>query len=220
MRRVKKVVVAVSALQPTRDCPSYTVRRFYSVPAAQAEATMERGKQTLVNLLGVELSAVTATTSKPKLSYRWHYKPLVGDAAKELNEWHAVEYVNWIAKRDGLTIPLCPVQKIIWSGIYSAHETHTHRRYDGTLVKSPRYLHRIQAVAWGHNEEIYNTRKNGQRGAYLYTSFVEEFRIEIPHWDFEPAPAIEETISDDSELIVNAPSLLPELDYSPAECMA
>lgn len=54
------------------------------------------------------------------------------------------------------------------------------------------HCRRVQAVEWGHDEEVYNTRKDGRQGAYIYTKFVAELRIEIPNWDFDPRQPVEE----------------------------
>lgn len=110
------------------------------------------------------------------------------------DERRAIQYARWLAARDGKAIPALPVCRVQWDGIYSATETRT---IVSGYPKRPQaiaaYLKRIRAVEWGWDEKVYNTRKDGTRGAYLCTEFRAEFTIEIPHWDWEPAAPIEET---------------------------
>lgn len=111
------------------------------------------------------------------------------DARRKRDERRALEYARWIARRDGLTIPALKT-KVIWCGIYSAHETRNVRHWSGVKTQAA-HFDRIRAVAWGCDHRVYNIRKDGSRGAYLYTEFRPEFTIELPHWDWEPAEPVE-----------------------------
>lgn len=119
-------------------------------------------------------------------------RPVHADCtADEYNEGKAKAYVRWLANRDGITIPALK-QRVIWSGFYSATKTRNVKHYNGVRTQ-PAFMKRIEAVEWGHKEPVYNTRKDGRRGAYLYSNWICELRIDIPHWDWEPAePAFEQ----------------------------
>ena len=130
---------------------------------------------------------------KNKLHYRWHYDPRGSIDADAYNEKLARRYVEWLAERDGIKIPNCPKSRVVWSGFYSASKKRKHKRWSGEIVEQEAYCKRIQAIEWGRDEERYNTRKDGRRGAWSHNEFMPDLRIEIPHWDFEPI-VTEETI--------------------------
>jgi hypothetical protein len=64
---------------------------------------------------------------------------------------------------------------IFWSGVYKKRKT-----------GRPIYERRIRAVRWGRDEEVYNTRKDGRRGAWRFTQFVVDFEFPLPNWDWQP----------------------------------
>ncbi len=129
------------------------------------------------------------SSKKPnKLSYRWRYT--ASGTADEYNEKLASRYVQYLAARDGLKIPSLK-SRVVWSGFYSAWRTRNVRSYSGAS-NQPVYCRRVQAIEWGHEEERYNERKDGRRGAWTHNEFVPEFRIDIPHWDFEHPEPVEE----------------------------
>lgn len=92
-------------------------------------------------------------------------------SSADYNEGRALQYAKWLAARDGVELPKLKT-KCVWSGVY----------------RGARWQRRIRAVEWGRDEDVYNTRKDGRRGAWLYTRFVPELTIEIPNWDFDPEP--------------------------------
>lgn len=117
--------------------------------------------------------------------------------AEDYNADRAINYALWLAQRDGIVLPTYGAKpRAVWSGFYSAHKQRIHRRWDDSTIKVAVYCKRVCAVEWGHKEPRYNTRKDGRRGAWLCDEFVPVARIEIPHWDFEAAPPLEETVPD------------------------
>lgn len=140
------------------------------------------------------------TDKRCKLAYRWHYSQRGGEDDAAFNERRAIAYAQWLAARDGLTIPTDRgiKAKCHWDGIYSAIRKRKSRRWDGSVSEQAAYLKRIRAVEWGteRKEEVYNTLKTGKRGAWLYniTHFDVQLRVEIPHWDWEPAEPQEELL--------------------------
>jgi hypothetical protein len=131
-----------------------------------------------------------------KLAYRFHYSQRGAETADQYNERHAIAYARWLAERDGVDIPKTAEARVVWSGIYSGTKKRTHRRWDGGTSQHAAYCKRIEAVEFGrkYREEHYNTRADGKRGAWLYTTNKMEIaaRIEIPNWDWEPAEPVEE----------------------------
>jgi hypothetical protein len=116
------------------------------------------------------------------------------------DEWRkqqAITYVRWLAARDGIKLPKRGEIRVEWSSVDSKTRTHTHRRWDGSLLKYPIQERRIRAVSWGHEEERFNKRKDGRQGAWMHNEFVAEVTIDIPNWDFEPDPPVEEIVDDD-----------------------
>ena len=74
---------------------------------------------------------------------------------KPTDEWHrqqAITYARWLAARDGIELPRRGEAQVIRCGVESKARTHTHKRWDGTLVKHPVWEKRIRAVAWGREE--------------------------------------------------------------------
>jgi hypothetical protein len=99
----------------------------------------------------------------------------------------AIAYAMWLAKRDGITIPTdCEKPRAVWSGV--------------NKLRGSKWIfeRRIRAVSWGHEKDVYNTRKNGKRGAFLYRAFEAELTIELPHWDWQPEVFDESVILEDA----------------------
>jgi hypothetical protein len=117
------------------------------------------------------------------------------DEKRRADEKTAEAYARWLAARDGIALPTGCKVRVEWSGVYSKFKTRNVHHWSGTKTQEA-YLKRIRAVSWGKDHEVFNTRKDGRRGAWLYNEFRAELTIEIPHWDFEPAPPIEEIISE------------------------
>lgn len=111
--------------------------------------------------------------------------------ATQYNAAQALKYARWLAARDGVTIPAGLKSKVVWSGVTSATKTRNVHHWNGTRTQAA-YLKRVQAVAWGRDHEVYNTRKDGRRGAWLYNEFRAELTIEIPNWDWEPTEPVEQ----------------------------
>jgi hypothetical protein len=129
------------------------------------------------------MTAVTGdkTIKPPRKSKR--KKPVYPRERFTDRKWEqtAIEYVRWLAKRDGVALPENHWRnqpRAMWSGVYSK----TRKRAGG----HPIFERRIQCVEWGHEEEVFNTRKDGKRGAWLYNKWVCEVRFTLPNWDFQP----------------------------------
>ena len=80
---------------------------------------------------------------------------------------------------------------MVWSGVYSATRMHTTKKWDGSKHVAGVYEKRAAAVEWGRERPVYNTRRDGKQGAWLYDEFVATFRIDLPNWDFNPEAPIE-----------------------------
>lgn len=95
------------------------------------------------------------------------------------NNWEqmAIDYARWLATRDSIALP-DNRPRVEWSSVYV-----------DKLAKCER---RIRAVAWGHEENVYNYRKNGRRGARIGLHFIAEVTVPLPHWDWQPE-VIDET---------------------------
>ena len=116
-------------------------------------------------------------------------------SSNQYTEKLALRYVQWLAQRDGLTIPSRLKSRCVWSGFTSKYKTRTIGAREWREARTQEaYCRRVQAVEWGREEERYATRKDGLRGAWTHNEWVAEFRIDIPHWDFEhPEPVDEGT---------------------------
>lgn len=110
--------------------------------------------------------------------------------ADEYNAGRARAYAEWLARRDGITIPKGLKCRVEWSVFYHPTKKRLAKGWNGPVEREV-YCKRIQAVTWGREEQRYNSRKEGRRAAYSYTVFVEELRIEIPNWDWCPAEPVE-----------------------------
>lgn len=110
---------------------------------------------------------------RPKLAYHWKpcSAPVNRETVLDYNTQQARKYIAWIAKRDGISLPHGEPRAI-----------------NASVMIGNKYCPRIRGIAWGYDEEIYNTRKDGRRGAFLYKQWVETSRIEIPNWDFVHPP--------------------------------
>jgi hypothetical protein len=80
--------------------------------------------------------------------------------------------------------------RVEWGHVESKHKRRCRRpRWQGdAAAEFPATLERVRAVEFGFGRNTHNERRDGRQGAYRYTEFVPEIRIEIPHWDFEHPP--------------------------------
>jgi hypothetical protein len=174
--------------------PGFVAREFRAVPAGEPT-------EQLALLLTVRLAqrhrispdaVIVDTKPEPKVSYRW--RPGRGELTKiERDAEIAEKYARWLAARDGVSIPHGKI-RVDWRHVYGEHRTRPVKKWDGTIRPQQIAERRACAVEWGHEEEVYNTRKDGKRGAWLYNQFVADLRIEIPNWDFDPAEPTEELL--------------------------
>ena len=116
----------------------------------------------------------------------------VPNTNKSDDQWEhvAVNYARWLAARDGIAVPNREL-RVEWSGVYNEFKKRKQPYRNGL---SATYERRIQAVTWGYKKPIYSERKAGRQGAWI-DEWVIELRIELPHWDFVPAPPTEELLS-------------------------
>lgn len=128
-----------------------------------------------------------------RLTYKAPKTVRPAESTAGYNEQRAKLYAEWLAARDGIEIPLDLKCVVDWSGINSAYRKHKTKRWDGSPSETPAFQRRIQSVSWGRKQERFNTRKDGQRGAWTHNEFVAEITIQIPNWDFEHPPLIEDT---------------------------
>ena len=174
MKRAKRIVItAIKQIDETR-----THREFFSVPLQHSEDATRAIRFRFARKHSIEQDQVTVEQAAERVRYRTPscMRRTLG-TNDAYNEERAIAYAKWLAVRDGITIPKGYDSKtrIDWSGVY---EGRTYRK-------------RIRAVEWGNRwtEEIYNTRKDGRRGAYSHTveHFDAKLRVEIPHWAWLPA---------------------------------
>jgi hypothetical protein len=126
-----------------------------------------------------------------------------GPTDRQINEEAALKYARWLATRDGKDVQRYRTRfeqrdefwvrdsyRVEWGCVESKHKRRRRRpRWTGGFsAEFPAMLDRVRAVEFGTARNVYNERKDGRQGAYLYTEFVSEIRIEIPHWDFEYPP--------------------------------
>jgi len=107
---------------------------------------------------------------KHRLSYRFKYRAAEALNKQKYNERLANAYADWLMTRDGIVQPEGTSREIVWN----------------VVVIGAKYERRIEAVAFGSREKRFNHRKDGRRGAYFGTEFVEVSRITIPNWDWAP----------------------------------
>jgi len=135
-----------------------------------------------------------------KNEYKLKYKTRIIhhsiETTDKYNERRAIEYAKWLAQRDGITIPDESVVQAEWTWFVSSYYKTRRRFWNGTreVKKSTK---RIKAVQWGHNEIRHYNRTD--RHSSIYTQFVADLTIPIPHWDFEhpPIDGIDTNISED-----------------------
>jgi len=185
----RRVVVTVSAVQPTQRCPDYTVTRFYSVKPEHADAMAATGRARLARQLALDLSAVAVTTA-PFKKLRYHWQPPRGGDASEYNKGRAIAYARWLAARDGITIPPGLEPRAVWSGFYSAH-LKTRRKFWSGVKECDVWCKRVRAVEFGRTLSVEIHDKRNRFKGYR-DEWVCEMTIPIPHWDFEPREPIEE----------------------------
>lgn len=203
----KRYLVAVGCTEPAdprRRCPATTpdvlTHTRYEVvttrdPAhAQARADVLAREFRCITYGNGERSPVTVLSVAPE-KYR-KVTALVprivfGPVSAERK---AQEYARWLAQRDGITLPSGLI-RVEWG-----HHTSTWRRKNQHFWNGTREVaateRRIRAVEWGREVAVYNERKDRRRGAWLYNRFDVDVRIEIPNWDFDPPPPVEEIIED------------------------
>ncbi|WP_315743125.1 hypothetical protein [Bradyrhizobium sp. SZCCHNR1075] len=92
-----------------------------------------------------------------------------GLRAKEVTSRMAGEYAQWLAKRNGITIPADAVPQVVWSQVGNDPKD--------VRVSAVNY-HEKGHGRWGHSTK------------HILT-------IDIPHWDWTPADPIEETLQSD-----------------------
>lgn len=202
MAKRKRVLITAIVAAPNTYCETFTHRQFFTCKPEHAEQTIRAVRSRFAAKHKVEQDAVTIEQSQERLHY--HTPKSRGDAtADAYNERRAIDYAAWLANRDGLAVPAERniKKRCDWSGIYSEVKTRTGRHWDGnrfTMKAQATYIKRIRAVEWGteSKEEVYNTRKDGRRGAWLHniTHFEVMLRVEIPHWDFEHPEPVEELL--------------------------
>jgi hypothetical protein len=86
-------------------------------------------------------------------------------------EQAAIAYARWLAARDGIALPTSR-PRVEWSSVFNP-ETNKNER-------------RIRAVSWGREESVFNTRKDGRRGAWSHNAFVADVTVVIPNWSWQP----------------------------------
>ena len=193
-RNRPKIIITISAIAPSQHNPNFLRKHFYAVPSdcfshmpdsAKAFDEMVNGfRLRMARKFDIDILQVKAEIGKPKQIRQPPFEA-IGDK-KSYNEGRAIAYAEWIAKRDGIQISNGKI-RCAWSGFYSAWSKRNQRFYGGAK-EVELYCHRICAVEWGHEEEVYNVRKDGRRGAWSHNQWVAESRIDIPHWDFEHPP--------------------------------
>jgi hypothetical protein len=158
-------------------------------------------------------------------SYRFKYGQKGADNAEKYNERRAIAYAEWLAQRDGLTIPneYKIKTRADWSGFYSATKTRKQTRSWSGTTEHAIYCKRIRAVEWGIESQVehYNHRKDGRRGAWAYNEVKFEvlLRIEIPNWDFEPDEPVEEIITEDLTLAPVSPAIRIPARFLATSCL-
>ena len=155
----------------------------------------------------VEVTPVKTRKSKTPTPAR-----LSKEAREAREEAKVIAYARWLASRDGIEIQssyeyACKIS-VDWRTVYSRYRKRVRRFWNGTHEVETTYK-RAAAVEWGHDESVYNTRKDGRQGAFLYRQFVCDVRIEIPNWDFEHPPI--ELCEETDEPKQNAPVPLSPL---------
>lgn len=121
---------------------------------------------------------------QPGEKYKMRYRPAKYSPPRDresndaYNMQLAIKYIEWMQATG--RAPQRPngcgtVTRAIWEHV----DIGGAKWYEG---------HRVRAIKWGHMQDVYTTRKDGRRGAFLYQEFVEEFRVEIPHWNFVHPP--------------------------------
>ena len=119
-------------------------------------------------------------------------------------EWEetALTYARWLAAKRGIEVPQAGLRGprsygysmptgvtyacVQWADVYEGRTRKRTRKWSGEVVYVQIATRRIRAVQWGYERGVYNTRKNGKQGAWLYNEFVPELEIELPHWDWVP----------------------------------
>lgn len=178
-KRSKKCLVVTIAAEPR---PGFKVQRFYSLVPPITQSHVDGFRLRMSRQLDLPLEWVSATVTKPRLRYRWRDESTAHSTAHSVDWWRnkALAYARWLAARDGVALPTNNQLKIkaVWRTVRS-------KTRGSFKTRCPRQR-RIAAVAWGQDEERFFRRKDGQRGAYTHTEFVEEFRFDLPNWDWVP----------------------------------
>jgi hypothetical protein len=186
-RRPKRVVITTAIKRPSERCADFTVQQFHLFDARHADEASSVVQAQFARRHSVEIDSVVVTVAPEKLK---HHTPRPGSdlTTDDYNEQRAIAYALWLVERDGIELSKGKT-RCNWSGFRSAYRTRQHRGKDHAV-----YCRRVESVAWGFEEDVFNTRKDGRRGAFLYKKFVEETRVPIPNWDFEQVPPVDEAM--------------------------
>lgn len=155
-------------------------------PAAIADAEAA-ARHTFAQERGIAPTEVTVATAprSARPGYRFSYRQTAAETADAYNKRRAIDYARWIASRDGIAINAGLSAQVEWSGFYSANSV--------TTRGEPAYCKRIKAVEFGTKRKEYLGTGRHRR---IVDVWDVKHRIEIPNWDFDPAPPVEETIAD------------------------
>jgi hypothetical protein len=109
--------------------------------------------------------------------YKVKHKVTNGSAkvgsAQEYTEQRACLYAEWLAQRDGLTIPEGCKAVPVWDFFYSA--TKTDKRGNEAMVR------RVRAVHWRKSNGHHANGREAQATLLI---------VDIPHWDWEPSEPV------------------------------
>lgn len=163
------VVTAFRTPDPSR--PDYMHRQFFTFPGYVDEMTERAARFMFAQKNNCGIEEVAATSAPERLRFRVTKTTGNTNSIHDRNKARAIEYAKWLAARDGLELPNSPkIRFCIYSG----------------------------QVQWGREEDVYNTRKDGRRGAWQGKCFEAEFTIQIPHWGWTPAEPVEEILESEA----------------------
>lgn len=98
--------------------------------------------------------------------------------AKEYNTWQAVAYAEWLAERDGVSIPKDCKVSAVWGQV--------------SVPGKAKPEARVRAVEWASNG--HQPRGEYVKRKWVMPDYVEgkvELTINIPHWDWVPSEPVE-----------------------------
>jgi hypothetical protein len=188
-RRAPRILITVTRTESTKLGPR-THKIFRVVPANNVSEQLD--------FLNRAIPDAVITCEPERYRRRKPHIP----AWRPPHNWaeqQAIEYARWLAARDGIVLPTGKEVKIWidWQTVESKTKKTSRRRWDGSVIEQPALERRAASVAWGHDEP----RKMPGRYGWRYNEFVCDVRIDIPHWDFDPDPPVEETIAEESVVI-------------------